>query len=212
MEGTIRVLLADDHPVTRAGIRAILEGASDIEVVAEAKDGLEAQRLVAELCPRILLLDLVMPGPRPREIEAWVRAHYPETITLVLTAHDRDVYLAEAIEEGVAGFLTKEEAPQRLVEAVRRAARGDVLISGEQLARARHWREDVGQRWERLTEREREVLALVAQFRTNAEIAEALCISDKTVEHHLGSILDKLGVDSRRDAARWVAEGGLLEP
>jgi DNA-binding NarL/FixJ family response regulator len=144
MEGTTRVLIADDHPVTRAGIRAILEGAPDIEVVAEAQDGLEAQRLVAELCPRILLLDLVMPGPRPREIEAWVRAHYPETITLVLTAHDRDVFLAEAIEGGVAGFLTKEEAPHRLVKAIRRAARGETLISGEQLARARHWRREVG--------------------------------------------------------------------
>jgi two-component system response regulator NreC len=206
MEGTIRVLLADDHPVTRAGIRAILEGAPDIAVVAEAKDGLEAQQLVAEFCPRILLLDLVMPGPRPREIEAWVRAHYPETITLVLTAHDRDVFLAEAIGGGVAGFLTKEEAPQRLVEAVRRAARGDVLISGEQLARARHWREEVGERWESLTEREREVLRLLTQGLDNVTIADEMRVTVRTVESHVTNILRKLEVSSRLEAATWARD------
>ena len=125
---TIRVLLADDHPVTRAGIRAILEKAADIKVVGEAKDGIEAQRLTVELRPDILLLDLRMPGPQPSEIMLWVHDHCPETTTLVLTAHDRDVYLAEIMEAGATGFLTKNEAPQRLLEAVRCAARGEILF------------------------------------------------------------------------------------
>jgi len=122
--GTIRVLIADDHPVTRKGIRTILEEALDIKVVGEAKDGVEAKQMVAKLRPDILLLDLVMPGLRPFEIEKWIRTNYPKTITLILTAHDRDYYLAEAIKAGAVGFLTKEEAPQQLVEAIRRAARG----------------------------------------------------------------------------------------
>ncbi|HET92140.1 MAG TPA: response regulator transcription factor [Chloroflexi bacterium] len=208
---TIRVVLADDHPVTRAGIRAILEKASDIQVVGEAKDGVGAQQLAAELRPDVLLLDLVMPGPRPAEIARWVRAHCPETETLILTAHDRDVYLADVVEAGTAGFLTKEEAGEALVEAIRRAARGEVLFTREQLARARQWREEVGQRWGSLTAREREVLALVTDGKSNREIAETLVIGEHTVETHVGNLLGKLGVASRAEAVAWVWRHGLAE-
>jgi len=204
---TIRVLLADDHPALRAGgIRAILEGTPDIQIVGEAKDGIEANRMVADLCPDILLLDLVMPGPRPSEIEAWVRTHYPETITLVLTAHDRDAFLADMVEAGAVGFVTKEEAPERLVEAIRRAARGEVIYDQEQLWRARRWREEVGERWESLTGRERQVLQLLVEGLDNAAIAEALCVTTKTVEYHVTNTLNKLGVASRLEAAVWVRD------
>ena len=128
-----------------------------------------------------------------------------------MTAHDRDVYLADVVEAGTAGFLTKEEAGEALVEAIRRAVRGEILFTREQLARARQWREEVGQRWEGLTRREREVLTLVAQFQTDAEIARALCISEKTVGHHVSNILSKLNMTSRREAGRWVVEHKLLE-
>jgi DNA-binding NarL/FixJ family response regulator len=120
---TVRVLIADEHPVTRVGIRSVLEEAPDVDVVAEANSGVGAKQMVAELRPDILLLDLAMPGLRPFEVGQWLRTKYPETVTLVLTAHDRDCYLAKMIEAGVAGLLTKEETPQRLVEAIRRAAR-----------------------------------------------------------------------------------------
>ena len=205
------MLLADDHPVTRTGICAILEEASNIEVVGEAKDGVEAQQLVAELGPDILLLDLVMPGPRLSEVEKWIRTNYPETITLVLTAHDRDCYLAKTIKAGAAGFLTTEEAPQRLVEAIRCAARGDVLITGGQLARANHWRQEVGERWESLTGRERQVLRLLAEGQSNKQIAEVLTISERTVETHVGNLLGKLTVASRTEAVAWVWRHGLAE-
>jgi DNA-binding NarL/FixJ family response regulator len=208
----IWVVLADDHPTTRRGIRAILEAAPDIAVVGKAKDGVEAKKLVADLRPDILLLDLVMPGPEPADIERWVRDNYPETETLILTGHDRDAFLAEMEEAGAAGFLTKDEDTPALVEAIRRAARGEVLYTPEQLERARRWREEVDGRWKRLTEREREVLRLVAEFRTDAEIAEELCISEKTVGHHVSHTLNKLGMSSRREVARWAIKHKLVEP
>ena len=200
----IRVLLADDHPALRAGIRAILEKAPDVQVVGEAKDGTEAQQLTAGLRPQVLLLDLRMPGPRPVETVAWVRAHCPETAVLVLTAHDVDGYLAAMVEAGAAGFVAKEEAPETVVEAVRRASQGEVFFSGEQRARARRWREEVGERWESLTEREREVLRLLAEGLNNVAIAERLCVTIRTVECHVTSIFSKLGVASRLEAVAWI--------
>ena len=209
--GIIRVLLADDHPIARIGIRKILEGAPDIQVVGEARDGFEAQRLTAELRPHVLLLDLCMPGPRPAEVEAWVRARCPKTITLVLTAHDRDAYLAEMFEAGTVGFLTKKDAPERLLEAIRRAVQGEALFTQDQLTRVHRWHEEVGQRWECLTTREREVLRLVASGKSNKQIAEALAIHEHTVETHVGNLLGKLGVVSRTEAGAWVWRHGLAE-
>jgi NarL family two-component system response regulator LiaR len=201
---TIRVLVADDHYVTRAGIRAILEEAPGIEVVGESESSTEVQQMVAQLVPDVLLLDLVMPGLRPYEIEKWVRVNYPDTVTLVLTAHDRDYYLAKMIEAGVAGYLVKDGPPAKLVQAIRRAACGEYLIGKEQLARADHWHNEVGTRWERLTDRERQVLRLLVQGLNNAAIAEALCISVKTTECHVTKILRKLSVTSRQEAIVWA--------
>lgn len=206
----ISVLLADDHPVTRAGIRAILEKAPDIQVVGEAQDGTEAQELVVQLYPRILLLDLQMPGPRPVEIEKWVRANCPETITLVLTAHDRDAYLADMIETA-AGFIIKGTPAENLVAAIRRAARGEILFNGEQRSRARRWREQVGKKWDSLTERERQILIQVAKGKTDKEIAQELQIKVKTVSNHICNILNKLNIASRIEAALWAVREGFAD-
>jgi DNA-binding NarL/FixJ family response regulator len=227
----IRVLLADDHPVTRAGIRAILEKAMDIKIIGEAENGIEAQRLVAELRPQILLLDLIMPGPPPSEIAAWVRTRYPETITLVLTAHDRNYYLADMVDAGVEGFLAKEIPPHGLVQAIRRAARGDSLLTREQLDRVCRWRkrkpkamgvaaqavvQAVVQKKNvykaivaELTKRELEVLRLVVKGLTNREIAYTLEIKERTVAFHVSNILKKLGVNSRTEAAVWAKDQGV---
>lgn len=202
----IRVLIADDHPLTRMGIRAVLESAADIQVVGEARDGVEVKQLVSELCPDVLLLDLVMPGPTAWEIEEWVQIHCPETVTLILTAHSRDYYLTRAVEAGVSGYLTKDQAPQMLLEAVRHAARGEALILREFLDRARRWRKDVWERWESLTDREQEVLRLLVQGLDNATIAVTLSITMRTTESHITSILKKLDVSSRLEASTWVRD------
>ncbi len=207
----ITVVLADDHPITRAGIRAVLQSAPDIQIVGEAQDGCEAQALAAQLRPAILLLDLQMPGPRPVDVERWVRANCPGTETLVLTAHHRTAYLVDMMEAGVAGYLHKETTTdQHLIEAIRRAAAGTALFDAEQWERARRWRETVGARWRSLTERERQVLTLIAQGHTNQEIADALGLKVKTVHNHVGQILEKVGVASRTEAALWAVNEGLI--
>jgi DNA-binding NarL/FixJ family response regulator len=188
------------------GIRAVLESAADIQVVGEARDGREVKQMVPELCPDVLLLDLVMPGPTAWEIEEWMQTHFPETVTLILTAHNRDYYLTKAVEAGVSGYLTKDQAPQMLLEAIRHAARGEVLILREFLDRARRWRKDVWGRWESLTDREQEVLRLLVKGLDNVTIAATLSITRRTTESHVTSILKKLDVSSRLEASTWVRD------
>lgn len=200
----ITVLLADDHPTTRAGIRAILQKAPDINVVGEADNGNDTMRLVAELGPQILLLDLQMPGPSPAELERWVRKNHPGTTTLVLTAHDRDAYLASMMDAGAAGFLAKTEKEEQLIAAIRRAAHGEILFKSEQLVRAQRWREEAGNKWKTLTRREREILRLFANGLDNEAIAKKLNISPKTIAFHFTNIMDKLEVRSRHESVAWL--------
>jgi len=200
----ISLVLADDHPTTRAGLRAILSETPDIRIIGEAQDGLEAEKMVDQLRPQILLLDLRMPGPRPAEIEKSVRTHCPETMTLILTAHDRDAYLAEMMEAGVSGYLTKDEPSQRLIDAIRRAAQGNKLFTEEQYARVLRWREKVGSKRESLTEREREIINFLVNGLDNAEIAQKLGVTSKTIAFHVSNILEKLEVRSRQEAVAWV--------
>jgi DNA-binding NarL/FixJ family response regulator len=160
--------------------------------------------MVAELRPDILLLDLKMPGLSTTELEKWVRKYYPETITLVLTAHDRDFYLAGMMDAGASGYITKNERAENLITAIRRTARGESLFTQEQLERVRHWHETAGQKGESLTEREREILKLLSDGLNNADIAKAIGLTSKTVSYHITNILEKLEVHSRQEAAAWA--------
>ena len=201
---SIRVLIVDDHTVAREGIRAILSAAPDIRIVGEASTGAQARALVAELRPDILLLDLVLPDCRPYEVEFWVREHYPETITLILTGHDLDRLLSQGVEAGVAGYLTKEQPPNQLVEAIRRAAHHESLLTAEQYARAKRWRAEVGERYEMLTEQERAVLQRLARGLDNAAIAAELEIGVNTVRTHCRNVYKKLGVTDRIQAMTFA--------
>jgi len=200
----ITLVLADDEPVARAGIRTILLQADDIEVVGEAQDGDEAKRMVAERRPRVLLLDLKMSGLPPAELERWVRQNHPETITLVLTSHDRDAYLAAMMEAGAAGYLTKDASENQLIGAIRRAAQGIVHFDEEQARRAARWNEEVAVKWKSLSKRERAILRLLAQGADNKTIAAVLSVTVKTVESHVTHILEKLEVRSRQKAVVWM--------
>ena len=205
-EKSISVLIVDDHPATRAGIRAMIEKTSDMYVTGEAQDGEEARRLLAELRPKIILLDLVMPGFSPSTFEKWARENFPETITLVLTSHDRDAYLASMMEAGAAGYLDKSIREEGLVDAIRRAVSGQILFDNHQKLRAQRWYKDIEKKWNSLSERERQILRLLAMSATNKFISRELQITPKTVEKHLERIYHKLGVNSRSEAALWGPE------
>jgi DNA-binding NarL/FixJ family response regulator len=205
---TITILIADDHPTWIAGVRSIIHKASDMRVVGEVEDGDQIKQKVAELQPNVLLLDLVMPHHKPAELERWVCENYPEIITLVITAHDRDAYLAGMMDAGAAGYLDKKMRANDMLAAIRRAAHGEFLFDKAQMKRARNWREDVGKKWESLSTREREVLQLLTEGDDNQKIAEMLGISINTVEKHLKNVYEKLGATSRIEAVHWWVEKG----
>lgn len=202
---TITIVIADDEELVRAGIREILLQANDFEIIGEAKDGFEVRDLILKLHPRILLLDYRMPGPRASEQEKWVRENHPETLVLVLTAHDRDAYLTKAMEAGMSGFLLKNENAEQLILAIRRAAAEETsYFSDEQIERAQHWKQTVEAKWETLSHREREVLQHLAAGKDNKSIEALLSISLKTTEFHVTNILKKLELNSRNEAIVWM--------
>ena len=207
----ITIVIADDHELLRAGIRTILSREAGLRVSGEAENGDQVKEIVARLRPRILLLDLKMPDTSPAELERWVRTNYPETITLVLTAHDRDTYLANMVDAGAAGYISKNESSERLVAAIRRAASGEVHFSDEQLERLQKWRGTIGKKWDSLTNREKVVLKRLAEGSNNKEIADTLGVTVKTIEYHIGNILKKLELKSRQAAIIWLHENNLDE-
>jgi DNA-binding NarL/FixJ family response regulator len=202
----ISVLIVDDHPSLRAGVRAMLEKTPDIFVVGEVGSGAEAEKLLEEMRPNIILLDLKMPNFSPSAFEKWTRENYPETITLVLTSHDRDAYLANMMDAGAVGYLDKEVRAGQLIDAIRRAASGENLYDEQQKKRARKWHEDVEKKWSNLSERERQVLRLLADGLSNKDIASKLSIAIKTVDKYLEKIYQKLEVTSRAEAVLWGIE------
>jgi DNA-binding NarL/FixJ family response regulator len=207
---TIRVILADDHPVTRDGIRNLLQRASGIEVVGEADNGTEALRLIEELTPDVLLLDMEMPGLKGIDVARQLKAGSSPVRILALSAYDDKQYILELLASGAAGYLVKEEAPEAIIEAVRGVAHGQQgWVSRRIAAQMMAWTREEPPKTN-LTEREMGVLRLVAAGKTNQEIGLALGISDKTVEKHLEAIFGKLGVASRVEAAVWAVRAGWV--
>jgi len=203
-QSKLSLLIADDHLLTHAGIRALLKEAPDIEVVGEAWGSYEVRRLIAESHPKIVLLNLKMSGTSLSKLGKWVCKDHPETTMLALTNYDRDAYLARAMEAGVVGCLEQCESVDRLIGAIRRAAQGEILFDENQISRVNAWQRSVKEKLDRLTGRERQILGLLAQGMSNKTIARALCISLKTVEYHITHILGKLDLSSRQEAEAWA--------
>jgi DNA-binding NarL/FixJ family response regulator len=212
----IRVLLADDHAVVRAGLKAVLGGARDIEVVGEAKTGREAVTLAERLKPDIVVMDLTMPDLDGTAATKEIVQKGLPTRVLVLTMHAEDDYLVPLMEAGAAGYLMKNAADRELIDAIRAVARGDVYVgasAGRVLARKLTQKDPAQvdrERFDKLTQRERDVLRLVAQGFSAAEIGERLFISPKTVDTYKQRINEKLGLTHRSDYVQFALKLGLL--
>jgi DNA-binding NarL/FixJ family response regulator len=201
----IRVLLADDHPLVRAGIRSVLTAEEDIALVGEAVDGDQVLRLCQELEPDILLLDLNMPGPSPFETVAYLRQHCPAVKVLVLTAYDDDAYVHGLTAAGVAGYVLKDEVPETVVRAIRAVEDGDTWLSRpvvEKLARL-----EIEETF--LTEREGQVLRLMARGWDNVQIAAELGLAEQTVRNYVSRIYTRLEMKSRAEVIVWARERGM---
>jgi len=212
-----RILLADDHAVVRRGLRLVLDGEPDFEVVGEAGDGSEAVRRGLGPDVDLAVLDVSMPRMTGLQAAAELNRRRPELKMLVLSMHDSEQYLYEALRAGAAGYVLKTAADRDLVEACRAAMRGEpFLYPGAVNALIRnyldHARNGDEPRADPLSPREREVLKLVAEGYTSRRIAEELVISEKTVERHRSNVMDKLGMRDRVELTRYAIRTGLVEP
>ena len=211
MTEPIAVLIADDHPFVRHGLRTFLETLDDVEVVGEAGNGAEAVEQAARLVPDVVLMDLVMPELDGVEATRRIRAESPTTKVIVLTSFDADEQVFPAIKAGAAGYLLKDVRPAELAEAVRKASRGEALLAPSVAAKL--MQEVAGDRSPAagLTERELEVLRLIARGLSNKMIARELVVSEKTVKTHVSNILAKLHLTDRTQAALYAVREGLAE-
>jgi DNA-binding NarL/FixJ family response regulator len=212
----IRVLIADDHTLVRAGIRGLLEGLDQVEVVGEAGDGQETLRLAESLHPDIVLLDIGMPGLNGLDVAARLNAQHPAARVLILSMHTSEEYVLRALRAGCAGYLLKGSAVAELEVAVRAVARGETYLSP---AVSKHVMDDYVRRTggssdpvEALTARQREVLQLVAEGNTSKDIGERLGLSFKTVEAHRAQIMERLGIHDVASLVRFAVRMGLVSP
>lgn len=214
MTEQITVLIVDDHQVVRQGVRTFLESQPDITVVAEAESGEAAAQLATEHAPDVVLMDLLMPGMDGVTATQQVKQVSPRTQIIVLTSYHQDEHIFPAIRAGALSYLLKDAAPKELVEAVRKAARGEAVLHPRVAARVvqelHGAQQDSVNPLTTLSDREMEVLRLIADGLSNVEIAEALTISDKTVKSHVSNILGKLHLVDRTQAAVFAWRKGVV--
>jgi two-component system response regulator NreC len=214
----IRVLLADDHAIVREGVRRILMSEPDIEVVAEADDGLGAVEQAKKLKPDVAVLDISMPGINGIEATKQIKAALPNTHTLALTMHSDDSYVFQLLKAGASGYVLKRAAATDLVQAIRAARRGEAFLypAVAKAVVADYLKRLEGgegrETYDGLTDREKEILTLVADGATNQEIAQKLFISVKTVQTHRAHIMEKLNLHDRTMLVRYAIRKGLIEP
>jgi DNA-binding NarL/FixJ family response regulator len=207
---TIRIMLADDHPIVREGLASVLETQPDFDVVGQANDGAEAVELVTTLRPDVVLLDLEMPGMDGVQALRAMRARDPAVKALVFTAFDTDERIIGAVQAGARGYLLKGAPRDELFSAIRIVAKGGSTLQPVVAARLMERMAGPQPTLEPLTEREQDVLALMAQGLQNKEIAARLTISERTVKFHVSSVLAKLGAGNRTEAVHIARQRGLV--
>ena len=213
----IRVLLADDHTILRAGLRMMLNAQEDIEVVGEASNGHDAITEALSLLPDVVIMDISMPDRNGIEATREIKQRQPEVKVLILTMHENEAYLFQSLRAGASGYMMKESADTDLIQAIRTVQGGRFYLSaaaqammvGDYLQRV-HTGEEKDS-YNDLTEREREILKLVAEGLTNNQIAERLVISPKTVDTHRTHVMDKLNLHSRAELVKYAMRRGLLD-
>jgi len=208
----IRVLIADDHTIMRQGLRQILEEQADITVVAEAKDGREVLEIVRQHELDVILLDISMPGRSGLEVLREVLAIRPSLAVLMLTMHREELYAVRALRAGASGYLTKASAATELVTALRKVAQGGKYVTASVAERLTLEFQKGGERplHEALSDREHQVMCLIASGKGVAEIAEELCLSSKTVSTYKARILQKLGLKNNAEIVRYAINEGLI--
>jgi DNA-binding NarL/FixJ family response regulator len=211
----VRVLIADDHGIVRSGLRLLLERQPDIEVIAEAADGAEAREIAVRERPDLAILDVRMPKLTGLQVTRELKKQAPEVSVLILSMHDDERYLFEALKAGASGYVLKTQADTDLMEAIRAVERGEPFLTP---AAQQALIKDVLERGrqsdgkEELTPREEEIVKLVAEAHTTRQIAEILHLSEKTVENHRGNAMRKLGMRDRVELVRYAIRRGLIEP
>jgi DNA-binding NarL/FixJ family response regulator len=210
----LHILIADDHGIVRAGLRMLLDRQEGMSVVAEAEDGVDALEKALNQKPDIAILDVAMPRMTGLQAARHIREQAPEVHVLLLSMHDDERYLLEALKAGASGYVLKRAADTDLVDAVRAVARGNSFISphAEGSLLKKVLSDPDGDPTEKLTPREREVVKLIAEAYTNKEIAAILNLAEKTVESHRANVLAKLGMRDRVELVRYAIRRGLIEP
>lgn len=217
-KGKIRILLADDHALVREGIKRILTAEPDLDVVGEAEDGVQAVELAKKVKPDVAVLDISMPRLNGIEATKQIREALPSTHILALTMHEDDTYVFQLLKAGAAGYVLKRAAATDLVQAIRAAHRGEAFLypSVAKAVVADYLKRlETGEgrdTYDGLTEREKEILTLIAEGATNQEIAQRLFISVKTVQTHRAHIMEKLNLHDRAQLVRYAIRKGLIEP
>ncbi|HEY7631244.1 MAG TPA: response regulator transcription factor [Thermoleophilaceae bacterium] len=211
----LHILIADDHGIVRSGIRMLIDRQQGMHVVAEAEDGIQAVELVQTASPDVAILDVSMPRMTGLQAAREIRARAPKTRVLLLSMHDDERYFFDAVEVGAAGYVLKRSADTDLIDAIQAVARGEEFVSPvTERAAIKEWLDSgkVDRLEDPLTPRELDVVKLIAEAHTNKQIAEALHVSEKTVESHRANVLSKLGMRDRVELVRYAIRRGLVEP
>jgi DNA-binding NarL/FixJ family response regulator len=209
----MRILIADDHGIVRSGLRVLLERQDDIDVIGEASDGVEARDIAIRDHPDLAILDVKMPRLTGLQATREIREQAPEVAVLILSMHDDERYLFEALKAGASGYVLKRQADADLLDAIRAVERGEPFLTPDaQRALIKDVLDRGSERSDDLTPREQEVVKLVAEAHTNREIAELLHLSEKTVENHRANAMRKLGMRDRVELVRYAIRRGLIEP